>query len=224
MPTDEQLQALVKQTMLRDRRLSEQPIEVSASGRVATLRGSVQSYGRRLAAAESAASIDGIAGVVDEMHVEPPGQLPDEQIAQYVRHALDARADITRPTIAVTVNNGVVKLSGNVGNYWERILAEDTALGTAGVVAVKNMLIVDLEGQIEDEALSREIQETLSYTRGLREAHIRVAVTGDTAILAGHVEQLWQREMAEAVARRFRVSHVNNKVRVAAGPDAEEAG
>lgn len=98
MRTDEQLQALVKQMILRDGRLSEQPIEVSVSESVATLRGKVQSYGRRLAAAEIAASIDGINGVVDELHVEPPGQLPDEQIAQYVRHALDARADITRPT------------------------------------------------------------------------------------------------------------------------------
>jgi osmotically-inducible protein OsmY len=222
--TDEQLQAMVRQPVLRDGRLSEQPIDVSVSGSVATLRGSVQSYGRRLAAAEIAASIDGITGVVDELHVGPPGNLPDEQIAQYVRHALDARADITRPTIAVTVNNGMVKLSGNVGNYWERILAGDTALGTKGVVGVKNMLIVDLEGQIEDEALSREIQETLSYTRGLRDGQVRVAVTGDTAVLSGNVEHLWQREMAEAVVRRFRASHVNNKIRVATGPNAEESG
>lgn len=119
------------------------------------------------------------------------------------------------------MNNGVVKLSGNVGNYWERILAEDTALGTKGVAGVKNMLIVDLDKQIEVEALSREIQETLSYTRGLREVQVRVAVTGDTAVLSGNVEHLWQGEMAEAVVRRFRVSHVNNKIRVAAGPDAE---
>jgi osmotically-inducible protein OsmY len=80
------------------------------------------------------------------------------------------------------------------------------------------MLIVDLEGQIEDEALSREIEETLSYTRGLRDADVRVTVTGDTAVLSGEVRQLWQRETAESVVRRFRISHVQNKIQVTARP------
>lgn len=224
MEPNEQLIALVKRMILRDDRLSEQPIDVSVVGSVVTLRGSVQSYGRRLAAAQIAASIDGVTGIVDELHVEPPGYIPDEQVAEHVRHALDAHADVTRQTIAVTVNNGVVKLSGNVGNHWERVLAEDTALGAKGVVSVKNMLIVDLEGQIEDEALSREIQETLSYTRGLREAPIRVTVTGDTAVLSGDVQELWRRETAEAVARRFRVSHVQNKIRVTGQTGEDQTG
>jgi osmotically-inducible protein OsmY len=212
--SDEQLEALVREMILRDGRLSEQPIEVSVFGGVVTLRGSVQSYGRRLAAAEIAASIDGVSDVADELQVEPAGPVPDDQVAEYVRRALESRADVTRSTIAVSVNNGVVKLSGKVGHYWERVLAEDTALGTKGVVRVKNMLLVDPEGHIEDEALSRQIREALSHTRGLREANVRVTVTDDTAVLSGEVPQLWQKETAESVVRRFRVIHVQNKIRV----------
>jgi osmotically-inducible protein OsmY len=218
MCRDEDHEALVRQMILRDSRLSEQPIEVSASGGVVTLQGTVQSYSRRLAAAQIAASVDGVIGVVDELHVEPPGYVPDELIAESVRHALEARADVTRPTIAVSVKYGVVTLSGKVGNHWERILAEDTTLATKGVISVRNMLIVDLDGQIEDESLSRDIQEVISYTRGLRNSDVSVSVTGDTAVLAGDVDQHRQKETVESVVRRFRVSRVQNNIRVTDRP------
>lgn len=214
MPSDKQLETRVRRFILRDSRLSGQSIDVAVTGGVVTLRGNVQSFRRGAAAVEIAASIYGVAGVVDELHIEPPGRVADEQIAEHVRRALAARADVTAPTIVVTVKNGVVALSGKVGNHWERLLAEDTALGTKGVTKVNNVLLVDLDEQIEDEALSREIQETLSYTRGLRDTNVRVAVADDTAVLTGDVPELWQKEIAEAVVRRFRVNRADNLVRV----------
>jgi mannosylfructose-6-phosphate phosphatase len=41
-----------------------------------------------------------------------------------------------------------------------------------------------------------------------------VTVTGSTAVLPGKVPQLWQKETAESAVRRFRVIHVQNKIRV----------
>jgi len=212
MRIDEVLRGQIKQAFMLDDRLSEQSIEVTVHDGTARLAGAVQSHNRKLAAQLIAASFEGCRSVVNELEVKPPGHVSDERIADYVRAALDAHADITMETIAVSVSNGVTTLSGSAASHWERTLAEDVALGSKGVCAVKNLLVVNLDDQIEDEALCHEIRAALAYTRGLRDADLRVAINGDTAVLAGEVPALWQKETAEAVARRFRVSEVRNDI------------
>ena len=110
MESDEQLESRIRHMFLQDGRLSSQPIEVSISRGVVALRGRVQSYGRRLAATEIAGSVNGVTGVIDELHVEPPGHLADGSVAEYVRQALAARADVSHPTIAVSVSSAAVEL------------------------------------------------------------------------------------------------------------------
>jgi len=61
------------------------------------------------------------------------------------------------------------------------------------------------------------MQAALSYSRGLRDQGIDVAVVGDTAVLSGEVRELWHKEMAETVARRFRVREVRNDIVVTGG-------
>lgn len=212
MRNDEMLRGQIRQALLLDDRLSEQPISVAVENGTVTLTGTVQSHNRKLAAQLVAASLDGCRDVVNALEVKPPGHVSDERIAEYVRAALEAHADITAEAITVSVSNGIATLSGTAASHWERTLAEDVALGSKGVCAVKNLLVVNLDEQIEDEALCREIQAALSYTRGLRDAKLRVAVNGDAAVLSGEVPTLWQKETAETVARRFRVSQVRNEI------------
>lgn len=45
--------------------------------------------------------------------------------------------------ITVTVNNGIVTLSGSVPNWTAYRLAEDDALNTSGVIDVNNKLIFE---------------------------------------------------------------------------------
>jgi osmotically-inducible protein OsmY len=214
MDTDELLCELIKHAFMRDARLSEQPIDVAVHQGTATLTGTVQTHNRKLAAQLVAASVEGCRGVVNDLQVKPPGHLSDERVAEYVRGALNSHADVTRETITVSASNGVVTLSGSAASHWERTLAEDLALGSKGVCAVKNLLVVNLDEQIEDEALCREIQAALAYTRGLRNANVSVSVDGATAVISGTVPSLWQKETAEAAVRRFRVSHIRNEITV----------
>ena len=214
MQKDEMLCGQIKQAIMLDGRLSEQPIEVAVQNGTVTLTGTVQSHNRKLAAQLIASSFDGCRGVVNDLKVMPPGHVSDDRIAEYVRAALDAHAEITAETTTVSVSNGVATLSGTAASHWERTLAEDVALGSKGVCTVKNLLVVNLDEQIEDEALCREIQAALVYTRGLRDTDLRVAVNGDIAVLSGEVPTLWQKETAETVVQRFRVSQVRNDITV----------
>jgi osmotically-inducible protein OsmY len=209
---DSKLEKLIRDAFIEDERLSEHPIDVSVADGMVTLRGAVQSYRRKLAAHEIAASFEGCRGVRNELTVEPAGPVPDEEVAGHVRSALDSHADITKEVITVAARNGTVTLSGNVRSHVERVVAEDVARAAKGVRDVNNLLLVDIPREIEDEALGREIQEALRHARGLRDTDLRVAVHDDAAVLSGLVEELWQREAAEAVVRRYRVSSIRNEI------------
>ena len=94
-------------------------------------------------------------------------------------------------------------LSGTVGRHWERVLAEDVAMGVRGVREVKNRILVDPAEQEEDEALSRAISVALAGTTGLQDEAVRVAVSGGRVVLSGEVMESWQKEAVETVVRRF---------------------
>jgi osmotically-inducible protein OsmY len=212
MTEKEELAGRIRQAIRDDERLSGQPIELIDDDGVVTLRGTVQSHRRKLAAHEIAASFDGCRDVVNELTVEPSITVPDEEVANHARAALDAHADVTKEVIAVSVTDGVATLNGHVASEWERAIAEDVAMSVRGVRSVRNLLIVDLAREIEDQALSYNIRDALKWARGLRDSEIQVAVTGDTAVLSGEVEQLWQKETAATVVRRFRVRKLRNDI------------
>ena len=211
---DLQLTKRIRDALAHDGRLSETAVGVSARNGVVTLRGSVQTHRRKLDAQTIAASIDGCRDVYNELTVEPPGQHSDEEVTDFVRKALESDADVHSETILVMVSRGIVQLSGNVTTPAERAIAEDVALAARGVREVKNLLLVSRDGRIEDEALMDRIREALSHTRGLRDTNVHVAVTGETAILTGAVQELWQKQTAEQVVRRFVASDVRNEIQI----------
>lgn len=215
--TDAQLAEHIRQAIYLDERLSEQPIDVSVQDAVVQLTGTVQSHRRRLVAVEIANSFVGCLSVDDKLGVDPPADLPDEEISDNVRVELAAHADIAKSTVSVTVEAGVVTLSGAVRTQWERIEAEDVALGAEGVRSVKNMLLVDPPGQFEDREIGRAIKTELVKELGVAANAIRVAFAADTAVLSGAVEEAWHREKADEVARRCRIVHLRNEIQVVKG-------
>lgn len=216
---DMELAVLIKDAITQDDRLSADSIDVTVVDGVATLSGKVQSHRRRSLAVDIAESIRGCRGVNDRIVVDPPGVMTDEEIAGHVRGVLDSNADVTKEVITVTVKGGVVTLQGHVASRWERELAGDLALSARGTRRLRNLLLVDLAGKIEDEALTRNIQYAISRTGGLQNTGIRVAVNAYTAVLSGEVVELWQRKKAESVASRFRVTEIRNEI-VVRGDDA----
>jgi osmotically-inducible protein OsmY len=150
--------------------------------------------------------------VVNKLTVNPPSSIPDKEITNNVRAALDSHADITKETITVSVTAGLVSLNGNIGSQWERIIAEDVASSVRGVKDVSNFLVVNLPDKMEDKRLEQDIEEALSQARGLKDEKINVAISGGVIVLSGNVPSLPQKEMAERVARQFRLREIHNEI------------
>ena len=200
--------------MVYDKRLSSQPIEISVKEAVAYLTGSVQFYGRAVAAYEVAASVPGVREVSKRLVVEPPGNLPDTEVANYVRVALDAHAEVLKEAITVSASGGVAMLEGSVRDAWQYALAEDIARSARGVRDVHNRLAVDLEQQINDEEISYTIQSAIRHLCGRSGTDIKVAVSDRAVVLSGTVAMLPMKEHAERLARIHGAMNVRNDIQV----------
>ena len=214
MINDIDLENRISNALLTDGRLSAQPLTISVKNGTVTIDGWVQTYRRKLAAHEIVASFDGCRQVVNNIEVRPPELIPDPKIANYVRRALRTHADLARESITVSVRQGEVFLKGNVASQWEHTIAEDVARSAIGVRDVSNLLIIDPAAVSANVNICDEIKKVLSQTRGLREEKLDVALGAGTLVLSGEVDQLWKKETAESVARRFGLLRIRNDILV----------
>lgn len=212
MSTDRQLCSLISSAFVIDERLSAQPVHVTVTDGVVTLDGTVQSFRRKLAAHEIATQFDDVRELHNNLAVEHSYTATDADVASFVRSSLEADADITKETITVSVKQGTVTLSGNVVSPWERAQAEDIARSAKGVRDVHNLLLCDGSEKAADEQMSEQIRSALTHARGLRDAEIQVAISHVALVLSGEVDHLWQKEMAQGVAERFRPMVIQNDI------------
>lgn len=209
-PTDQDLLDIITTDLLNDPRLSSHRIQVSVVEGVVTLDGCVQSFRRKLLAHEIVSCYEGVRDLVNRLRVEPSEPAGDREVADRVRAALDASADVTKETVTVAVHDGKVTLEGNVGCHWERVVAEDVALSVRGVRDVRNLLVVNLMEKADDEEVSHAISAALLRACGLTHSQIHVAVSNNTVVLAGEVPSFAHKETAHRVVERFGLTHVRN--------------
>lgn len=211
-PADQELTERIRQRLLDDTRLAEGPIEVASLDGIVTLKGAVRSFRRKLLAEKIASSARGCRGVLNDLSVQPDGPVPDEHITTFVRDSLAAHADIPEGTTSVNASLGTVTLSGTVPSHWVRRIAEDVALSCRGVRKVNNLLMVDRGASIADLALAESVQIALAAAAGLKGTDVRTTVSGDTVVLTGEVDELWQSERAEDIAGAQGLRSVRNEI------------
>jgi osmotically-inducible protein OsmY len=93
----------------------------------------VQADERKEVALAIAAAHPVCVGIVDKVRVNPPGEVPDDEVAQNARAALDTLTNSVRQATKLSVSAGVATLRGTLPTEWERAVAEDVVLGAPGV-------------------------------------------------------------------------------------------
>lgn len=131
--------------------------------------------------------------------------------------ALDPAVDAT--SIGVSVNGGVVTLTGHIDTHAEKVAARKAALRVAGVKAVAVELDVRLspEHRRSDTDLAIAAEQALKWDTRVPD-RVRVTVEKGWVTLQGAVESEFQRRSAEkAVASLLGVVGVSNDI-VIEGP------
>jgi len=119
-------------------------IAVAADGGMVTLRGTVESFAQRRAAAQDANKIQGVYDVDDQIKVNLLGsdRREDDEIRGVALQALIWDVEVPSDSVDVKVDDGWVTLKGNVSYQFESDAAYDDVASLYGVYGITNEIKV----------------------------------------------------------------------------------
>ncbi len=141
----------------------------------------------------------------------------DAQIQADVMNELAADTRVRATDIGVTVEAGVVTLTGAVDYWARRHAAQQAAHRVAGVRDVANDIEVRVPGahRRTDADIARAVRRALEWDARVPDERIRCTVSDGDVTLEGAVEYWSQREDAEDAVRNLAgVKSVNNALAV----------
>ena len=145
MLTDTPLADAVIANLDRDPRIPESlEIAVAADDGIVTLRGTVESFSQRRAAAQDAKKVDGVYDVDNQLKVSLTGanRREDDEIRGAALQILIWDVEVPSDFVDVKVDDGWVTLKGNVSYQFESDAAYDDVASLYGVLGVTNEIIV----------------------------------------------------------------------------------
>lgn len=149
----------------------------------------------------------------------------DVLLQQNVQDELRWRPEIDPAHIGITVDGGVVTLTGYVRSYAEKRAVEDAVKRIVGVRGVAQDLKVRLEESDtnSDAEITQRALAALAWNALVPSESVRVTVEQGLVQLAGTVCWQYQRSAAEDAVRSLSgVVGVRNEVRLDAQPQPED--
>lgn len=143
----------------------------------------------------------------------------DSQLQQDVLHELAWDSRVTAPHIGVSIEQGVVTLTGTVTSYAERLATQAAAHRVHGVLDVANELQVGLASGLTrtDNELAQAVRQILIWTALVPHECIQSTVSDGWVTLEGSVDSWHQREDTERAVRHLAgVRGILNRIQVSA--------
>lgn len=227
--------AKVKTALALSQRVSAFAVDVDSADGVVTLTGDVTSQETRQLAEEIARETSGVREVRNRLRVDPGVQpdadaqrlalrMADLEVKAAVQEALLADPELREAGVTVTVEEGLVRLEGQVSGAEQRLRAELAARGVDRVGAVDNALTV-LESTSpadRDLELAEAVEFALYSSRAFDLEPIVIAASAGAVRLEGPVRSRAELLLAERIAAEVEgVETVANALEVRP-PDAPE--
>ena len=146
MFTDTPLSDAVIAKLALDPRIPDSlEIAVAEDDGIVTLRGAVESFSQRRAAAQDAKNVDGVYDLDNQLEVSLTGadRREDDEIRGAALQNLIWDVDVPSDLIEVKVNDGWVTLKGDVSYQFQSDAAYDDVAGLYGVLGVTNEIAVN---------------------------------------------------------------------------------
>lgn len=146
----------------------------------------------------------------------------DRAIQDAVEAELRWTPDVEAAHIGVSVDDHAVTLTGEVGNFPERLAARRAALRVKGVSAVADELTVRYDGAPRNDSdIAESVAHVLTHSAVVPQGKVKATVRDHVVTLTGAVPWNYQREAAaKAVGAIAGVKHVENHVNLTVEPYA----
>ena len=225
----------VRKRLITSASISSDALRVTVHQGVVTLEGMVASWAERQEAELLAGEVRGAKDVTNTLVVQYPNTRPDAEIQRDVATTLGRDVYLTGLPIAVTVQNGVVTLVGEVATVYQWERAGDAARLVWNVTGVIDDLLVTQRGSMgtrqksptpTDAQLTAAVYDTLAADQRLVPSEVTVHVQQGEVTLYGVVPSYYQKHIAEQAAHDVvGVARVTNGLAVctAQRDDAEAA-
>jgi osmotically-inducible protein OsmY len=200
MKSNEDLQRDVQNAIKWEPLLHAAEIGVTAIDGVVTLTGTVDSYAKKYEAEEATKKVSGLKALVEKIEIKfsSTWKKDDTEIATEILNALKWDLEIPSDDIIVKVENGWVRLDGEVQWNYQREAAKKAVKQLSGVLGVTND--IKLSAETHDIIEKKDIQAALTRNWSINEQEINVKVLGNKVTLNGTVDSYYQRDEAGRIA------------------------
>jgi osmotically-inducible protein OsmY len=200
MKTDSNLQFDVLEELKWEPGIDHEKIGVSVDMGVVALSGIVTSYAEKLLAESTARRVKGVRAIAEDITVHYPfnAKTSDAEIAKRVADLLEWDPLVPDDKINVTVENGVVRLRGDVEWNYQKDLAFKDASKIGGVVRIDNW--IQVSPSVDTADVRERIEQAFERQADLETEKIHVRAEGQKVILEGKVSSWSKRNIAERAA------------------------
>jgi osmotically-inducible protein OsmY len=173
---------------------------VAVKNGIVTLSGQVDSLSKKIAAEKAAKRVVGVKAVAEDIQVgiSPSFKKTDTEIAEAVLNALKWHAAVQDEKIKIKVEEGVVRLDGEVEWEYQRNNAKKAIENLTGVRYVINS--INLKPKITPLEIQQKINAAFHRSATIDAGKIAADVTDTKVVLRGTVRSIAEKEDAEIAA------------------------
>jgi VCBS repeat-containing protein len=200
MKSDVQIQQDVIEELKWEPFLNASDIGVSVKNGIVTLSGQVDAYSKKIAAEKSAKNVTGVKAIAEDIQigVSPTHDKTDTEIAEAVLNALKWHTAVQEEKIKIKVEDGNVRLDGEVEWEYQRSNAKTAIENLSGVKSVINFITVKAKVIAAD--VTEKIMDAFHRSATIDAACIKPEITGNKVTLLGKVRSVSEKEDAESAA------------------------
>lgn len=215
MKTDSQIQKDVMEELKWQPLLNSSEIGVAVKNGIVTLSGQVDSYLKKAEAENAVKKVAGVKAIAEDIQigVAPYYKHTDTDIANAVVNALKWHSGVQNEKIKIKVENGIVRMEGEVISEFQRTSIKSAVQNLAGVKGVINL--INLQPAVAPADINKRINAAFHRSATIDAANVEALVSGSKVTLRGRVRSISEKEDAENAAWNAPgVVNVKNELRV----------
>jgi osmotically-inducible protein OsmY len=149
----------------------------------------------------------------------------DLNLKKAVEDELEWEPSIDAEHIGVSVDDGIVTLTGHVRTYNEKLVAEAATKRVKGVRAIAQEIVVRYpdDKKTADDQIAKRVLDVIAWDSTIPKGKITVKVQSGIVTLSGEVDWFFQRDDAQNAVRKLTgVKAISNLVTIKPRPNVSD--